>query len=172
MTAPEPSISQTVSDILIVDDQLYSLQLLTTIFSAAGYQVREAVNGLQAIEAVQSTLPDLILLDIMMPNMNGYQVCERLKADPHTQMIPIIFVSALDDTESKVNAFAAGAIDYITKPFRKGEMLARARTHLQIQTVIKTLQVQNNQLVLEIEQLKILEAELVQTLTDLRMAQE
>lgn len=171
MTVADMSTSPPLGDILIVDDQPDNLRLLTEILSTKGYKVRKAMNGERAIEAAQLAPPDMILLDVMMPKMSGHEVCQRLKADPQTQSIPIIFLSALDDIESKVNAFAVGAVDYISKPFQKAEVLARVQTHLQMQRLAKALQSQNTQLVLEIEQRKISEARLQQTLLDLNKAQ-
>jgi two-component system sensor histidine kinase/response regulator len=105
-----------------------------------GYKVRAVTSGTRALEAVQANLPDVILLDIMMPEMNGYEVCERLKSDEQTGDIPIIFISALDATEDKVNAFAAGGVDYVTKPFQPAEVIARVETHLTLRNLQKSLQ--------------------------------
>jgi serine phosphatase RsbU (regulator of sigma subunit) len=104
-----------------------------------GYHVRPVPDGLLALAAVQAELPDLILLDIRMPKMDGYQVCEHLKADALTRDIPIIFISALDATEDKVRAFQAGGVDYVTKPFQAAEVLARLETHLALQRLQKQL---------------------------------
>ena len=118
--------------ILVVDDRIENLELLSSILTKAGYEVRRAINGSTALMGVQSASPDLILLDINMPDMNGYEVCRQLKQDPKHQEIPIIFISALDDGLDKVKAFSAGGIDYISKPFEMMEVLSRIENHLQI----------------------------------------
>jgi two-component system, NtrC family, sensor kinase len=159
-------------NIMIVDDQLDNLRLLTEILTAEGFKVRKAVNGNRALEAAQLAPPDLILLDIMMPEMNGYQVCQHLKADARTQDIPLIFLSALDDIDDKINAFSLGAVDYITKPFQREEVLARVKTHLKIQGLTQALQQQNKLLSTEIQQRQTSEAALVTALANLKIAQE
>jgi diguanylate cyclase (GGDEF)-like protein len=121
-------------DILIVDDTLHNVRLLSEMLQKQGYTIRKALNGKMAIMAVQARLPDLILLDIMMPDMDGYQVCQHLKADPQTAEIPVIFLSALDDVFDKVKAFVIGGADYITKPFQFEEVLVRVRNQLAITT--------------------------------------
>ena len=132
-------------NILVVDDMPDNLRLLSRMLTEHGYQVRPVLNGAQALTAVQAQPPDLILLDIMMPVMNGFEVCERLKADPNTRDIPVLFISALSDTENKIAAFTAGGVDYVTKPFQVEEVLARVRTHL----TLRTLQQQLRQDVIE-----------------------
>ncbi len=117
-------------DILIVDDAADSLRLLANLLTDAGYHVRPASNGSLALRSVRAKPPALILLDIRMPGMDGYQVCQQLKADAHTRSIPIIFISASESEADKVRGFQAGAVDYINKPFRADEVLARVRTHL------------------------------------------
>lgn len=159
-------------NILIVDDKPDNLRLLGTILGKEGYKVRKVLDGNRALDAAQLALPDLILLDIMMPNMNGYEVCQRLKVDERTQEIPVIFLSALDAIEDKVKAFSLGAVDYIIKPFQKDEVIARVNTHLQIQTLTKDLKNQNTLLTEEIKQRKLVEAELRKALQDLKIAQE
>jgi diguanylate cyclase (GGDEF)-like protein len=119
--------------ILVVDDRIENLELLSSILTKAGYEVRRAINGSTALMGVQSASPDLILLDINMPDMNGYEVCRQLKKDPKYKEIPVIFISALDDGLDKVKAFSAGGIDYISKPFEMMEVLSRVENHLQIQ---------------------------------------
>jgi CheY-like chemotaxis protein len=134
------------ADILIVDDTPANLRLLFQLLSAHNYRVRAAISGKQALEAAHATTPDLILLDIMMPEMSGYEVCQHLKADEQTQNVPVIFLSALSDTRNKISAFAAGGVDYITKPFQAEEVLARARAHLTIYHLQKMLQTRNEEL--------------------------
>jgi diguanylate cyclase (GGDEF)-like protein len=138
--------------ILLVDDRVENLELLSSILTKAGYEVRRAINGSTALMGVKSVSPDMILLDINMPDMNGYEVCRNLKQDPKYQEIPIIFISALDDGLDKVKAFAAGGIDYISKPFEMMEVLSRVENHLQIQAArlkLKYLNIELEQKVVE-----------------------
>lgn len=125
--------------ILIVDDTPANLRLLFQILSGQGYQVRTVSSGERALESVEAGQPDLILLDIMMPEMSGLEVANRLKSGEKTQGIPIIFISALDDIKNKVNAFLAGGVDYVTKPFQPEEVLARVQTHLKLRSLQKQL---------------------------------
>jgi len=125
--------------VLVVDDNQVNLQLLSHMLTRHGYKVQTVNSGARALEAVQINPPDLILLDIMMPEMDGYQVCERLKAHEQTRDIPILFISALDATEDKVNAFAVGGVDYISKPFQAAEVMARVRAHLGLRALQKDL---------------------------------
>ncbi|NIS80593.1 MAG: SpoIIE family protein phosphatase [Anaerolineales bacterium] len=127
-------------DILIVDDTANNLRLLSQMLAEHGYSVRAVTSGERALASVQVTPPSLILLDIKMPEMDGYEVCERLKADSQTRDIPIIFISALDDVQDKVNAFTVGGVDYITKPFQLEEVLARVETHLALRKLQLQLQ--------------------------------
>ena len=122
-------------EILVVDDQPANLETLTAILTEHGHRVRPAANGHSAVKAAQESPPDLILLDILMPNVDGYEVCEQLKADERTRDIPIVFISGLGDTQEKVKAFAAGGVDYVTKPFHVEEVLARVETHLALLTM-------------------------------------
>ena len=132
--------TQAKGDILIVDDTPDSLHLLNQMLTQQGYKVRPVPDGPRALAAARSTPPDLILLDIKMPAMDGYQVCEQLKVDDQTHDIPILFLSALEETEDKVKAFAAGGVDYVTKPFQVEELLARVETHLSLRTLQKQLE--------------------------------
>lgn len=116
--------------ILAVDDTLENLDVLDELLTAQGYEVRRAINGAMALRAVAAEPPELILLDIMMPDMDGYEVCNQLKASHETWTIPIIFISALDDVLDKVKAFKMGGRDYLTKPFQAEEVLARVETHI------------------------------------------
>ncbi|NDJ52954.1 MAG: hybrid sensor histidine kinase/response regulator [Chloroflexi bacterium] len=118
------------ADILVVDDTPANLDLLTTLLEDAGYHVRPAINGQLALKAATNPQPDLILLDIMMPDMSGFEVAARLKENEETAGIPIIFISALNDTDDIVRAFDLGGVDYVTKPFRRREVLARIENHL------------------------------------------
>ncbi len=119
-------------DILIVDDTPDSLKILSRMLKERGYRVRPAANGRHALKSVAARLPDLILLDVKMPVMDGYEVCRRLKSDAHSRHVPVIFISALDETAKKVEGFAAGGVDYITKPFDTEEVLSRVGIHLQL----------------------------------------
>ncbi len=133
-------------EILIVDDTPDNLRLLSAILRNQGFEVRKALNGKRAIASIQAVPPDLVLLDIRMPEMNGYEVCEYLKADPVTEDIPVIFISALDDTLDKINAFAVGGVDYITKPFQEAEVLARIENQLRLRQLQQQLLQQNEEL--------------------------
>ena len=130
------------ADILIVDDIPANLRLLAGILAERGYKIRPASHGQMALLAAQAQPPDLILLDIMMPDMDGYEVCRRLKADERTQDVPVIFISALDETLDKVTAFSVGGVDYIAKPFQVEEVLARVNTHLTLRRLHRRLQEQ------------------------------
>lgn len=132
--------------ILIVDDTPANLRLLSHILTDQGYHVRPIPDGPLALAAVWADPPDLILLDVRMPEMDGYQVCERLKSDPQTRDIPVIFISALDATQDKLRAFRAGGVDYVTKPFQPAEVLARVETHLALRALQNGLQEANDTL--------------------------
>ena len=121
-----------LTKILIVDDQPDNLRLLSQILVRQGYEVRKAINGSTALMGVQTFPPDLILLDINMPGLNGYEVCQKLKSDRQTKQIPIIFLSASNEVMDKVKAFELGGVDYITKPFQVPEVLARVETQIKI----------------------------------------
>jgi len=120
------------ASILVVDDTPANLQVLAGMLKDRGYKVRPVPSGKLALQAARRDPPDLILLDINMPEMNGYEVCEHLKADDHLQGIPVIFISALTEQLDKVKAFAIGGVDYITKPFQMEELHARVETHLKL----------------------------------------
>ncbi|TAF30131.1 MAG: hybrid sensor histidine kinase/response regulator, partial [Oscillatoriales cyanobacterium] len=141
-------------NILIVDDTPENLQVLSATLLDRGYKVRGVINGKMAIRAAKSGSPDLILLDIKMPEMNGYEVCAKLKADGETSEIPVIFISALDEVLDKVKAFQIGGVDYITKPFQVEEVLARVEHQLTIKRLQKELIERNNQLQQEIVERK------------------
>jgi sigma-B regulation protein RsbU (phosphoserine phosphatase) len=133
-------------DILIVDDTPANLRLLAQMLAENWFQARPVPDGALALAAIQVEPPDLILLDIRMPEMSGYEVCERLKADPKTADIPIIFISALDAVQDKIKAFAAGGVDYVTKPFRGEEVLARVETHISLRQLQRRLQDANRRM--------------------------
>ncbi len=134
------------AEVLVVDDTRENLRLLVRLLVERGYKVRPASNGRMALTAAQISPPDLILLDIMMPEIDGYEVCAQLKADKNTCDIPIIFISALHNTADIVRAFTAGGVDYITKPFQAEEVLARVNTHLTIRKLQQEMVIKNQQL--------------------------
>lgn len=136
LTAPNwqtPAVDlSTGANVLLVDDNLVNLRVLSRLLDREGYKVRPVHSGDQALKAIEAHSPDLILLDIRMPGMDGYEVCERLKADARFRSIPIIFISAADALHDKIKGFEVGGVDYIAKPFQELEVLARINTHLQI----------------------------------------
>ena len=136
---------QLKSRILVVDDISKNLQVVGTILRNEGYHVMPATSGLQALERVSAQPPDLILLDLMMPEMDGLEVCSRLKADPLTRQIPVIFLTASNEMEHLMKGFEAGAVDYITKPFNAPELLARVRTHLELKHARERLREMNEE---------------------------
>jgi len=138
--------------ILIVDDDLSSLRLLTEILTERGYVVHPTSCGEMALRFVESSLPDLILLDIKMPGLNGFEVCRRLKADDRTLAIPVIFITGLGDLADKVKGFQAGGVDYLTKPLQLEEVLVRVQTHLTLHALRNELSRQNSQLQQEISE--------------------
>jgi sigma-B regulation protein RsbU (phosphoserine phosphatase) len=127
-------------EILIVDDTPANLRLLSQMLTNQGYSVRAVTSGARALESVRASIPSLILLDIRMPDMDGYEVCNELKNNERTRDIPVIFISALNEIEDKVKAFKLGGVDYITKPFQLEEVLARTETHLALRNLQKQLQ--------------------------------
>lgn len=149
--------------ILIVDDVPANLQVLTGILKQCGYKVRPAPNGSLALAAARHSPPDLILLDIHMPEMDGLEVCRRLKSDETLREIPVIFISALTETKDKIHAFDAGGVDYITKPFQVEEVLARVRTHLELRRIRRELKRKNKRLKGAIDDLKNAQVWLIQS---------
>lgn len=141
-----------IGDILLVDDTPANLRLLSTFLTENNYKVRSVINGQMALTAAASSPPDLILLDITMPDMDGYEVAKKLKLDPATTNIPIIFISALNEAIDKVKAFSAGGVDYITKPFQFEEVLARVKTHITLSQLQKQLAQSNETLEKRVEQ--------------------
>ncbi|MBD3307717.1 response regulator, partial [candidate division KSB3 bacterium] len=132
--------------VMIIDDTPENLKVLETMLKQAGYTVRPAPNGSIALKSVQVVPPDLILLDILMPGMDGYEVCTHLKADERTRDIPVIFLSAIHEYTDKVKAFQVGGVDYITKPFQPEEVLARVKTHLALRRAHMQLEDRNTEL--------------------------
>ncbi|HWD17688.1 MAG TPA: hybrid sensor histidine kinase/response regulator [Verrucomicrobiae bacterium] len=155
MNAPTPSTPG--GDILVVDDTREVLQLLASMLQHRGYKVRPALSGELALQTARHAPPDLILLDINMPGLSGFAVAETLKADARLREIPIIFLSALSETLDKVRAFAAGGVDYITKPFQFEEVVARVETHLKIRRLQIELEQRNRELQQSNDQLRRLQ---------------
>lgn len=149
------STIQANGTILIVDDNSANLGVLSDALSQEGFEVRVAKSGKMALERVKYALPDLILLDVMMPEIDGFETCRRLQANPETKQIPIIFMTALSDTANKVEGFQLGAVDYITKPFQQEEVLARVKLHLKLHVLAEKLEEKNTlleQKVVEVSQ--------------------
>ena len=154
---PVPSAAQKGNEkgtILLVDDRPENLKLLSDLLEEQGYEVQQALNGVVALQAIAIAHPDVILLDINMPELDGYTVCQRLKANPPTQDLPVIFVSAFDEAWDKVKAFSMGGSDYITKPFKTVEVLARVENQLKVRRLQLQLQEQNRQLQQALHQLE------------------
>ena len=168
--------NQTNGFILIVDDNSTNLSVLSHALKQVGLKVRMAMDGATALNIAQQQSPELILLDIQMPGIDGFETCTRLKANPLTQAIPVIFTTALADTDSKIKGLSLGAVDYITKPFEQQEVIARVNVQLQLRQLHKTLEERNAQLenwtdVLE-QRVAERTAELSQTLQDLQQSQQ
>lgn len=125
-------MEQDTPEILVVDDIQANVQIISLMLKTKGYKVMGALSGKQALQAVRDNPPDLILLDINMPEMDGYKVCEQLKSDKVLKEIPVIFITGLTETEDMVKAFSVGAVDYIAKPFQVEEVCARVKTHLRL----------------------------------------
>jgi phosphoserine phosphatase RsbU/P len=147
--------------ILLVDDNPINLQVLMETLQERGSRLLIAKDGKAALDITRKTMPDLILLDIMMPEMDGYEVCQHLKADSATARIPVIFLSAMDRTEDKVSGLKLGAVDYITKPFQPEEVLARVDTHLTIHRLQREVQEQRDQLEHELKTVSKLQRNLL-----------
>ncbi|WNZ27400.1 hybrid sensor histidine kinase/response regulator [Leptolyngbya sp. NK1-12] len=150
--------------IVVVDDTPENLHVLSSMLTERGYDVRGVTSGLFALQAVKAAPPDLILLDIHMPDMDGYDVCMALKADPQTYRIPVVFISALNEVIDKVKAFSVGGVDYITKPFHLEEVLVRVENQLSLLNMRRQLEQQNAQLQQEIQERKRAEATLKEML--------
>jgi adenylate cyclase len=136
----------TAGRVLVVDDVPANVRVLSKILEAAGYESRCAANGVQGLEMIRTGESDIVLLDVMMPDMSGYEVCRAIRADAATAMLPVVLVTALDDTEERVRGIEAGADDFITKPIRPQELLARVRSLLRIKTYHDTISRQRAQL--------------------------
>ena len=149
--------SQAPASVLVVDDTADNLRLLTGVLEQMGHEVRPVMSGAQALLAARHSPPDLVLLDVTMPEMSGYEVCARLKADPQLKDIPVVFLTALSDIADKVKAFEVGGVDYITKPFHLEEVQARVRTHL----ALRNANVQLSQSYAKLQKLEQLREDLV-----------
>lgn len=153
----------TKGNILVVDDTPANLHLLVKLLTNRGYKVRPVPNGKLALSGARGLPPDLILLDIMMPDMDGYEVCTKLKANPDTRDIPIIFISAIHEVIDKVKAFSMGGVDYITKPFEAKEVLARVETHIALRNMQKKLQEKNEILEKTLQDLRTTQSQLIES---------
>ena len=137
-------------DILVVDDTPANLRLLAGMLAKRGYRVRPVPDGSLAVAAALAEPPDLSLLEIRMPGIDGYQVCQTLKSNSETRQIPVIFISALDAIEDKLRAFTVGGVDYVTKPFQVEEVLARVETHLSLRKLETRLRKANKKMAREL----------------------
>lgn len=164
------------ANILVVDDTIANLEVITETLAFDSYSVSAVTSGQRALKQLQRQLPDLILLDVQMPDMDGFTTCHHIKANPQTAHIPVIFITALTDNESIAKGFAAGAVDYITKPFREVELLARVRTHLNLYFLTEQLEEQVKSRTAELQaalqqikqsQLKIIQSEKMASLGNL-----
>jgi len=161
--------SMLLGQIAVVDDTAANLHLLSNLLESAGYDVRSFPRGTIAFEGITYSPPDLILLDIQMPEMNGYELCQTLKGNESTENIPVIFISALNETFDKVKAFQVGGVDYITKPFQAEEVLARVATHLELHQIKRQLQRTNS---FQAEQLEAQNAQLLHLNQSLEQANQ
>jgi len=157
-----------LGNILLVDDTPNNLRVLSALLSKKGYEVRSVISGEMALQAAKASPPDLVLLDINMPRMNGYEVCQALKANETTKDIPVIFISALSEVLDKVKAFAAGGVDYITKPFQFAEVLVRVENQLNLRNLQRLLEEQNQRLVKEVSDRQVAETALQASEVELR----
>jgi len=161
VSAPKGN-DQAQETILLVDDNPTNLQMLYQLLEkSVASKLLVAKNGETALAIARKTRPDLILLDIMMPGIDGFEVCRRLKADPATVPIPVIFLSALDETADKVKGLQLGAVDYVSKPFQAEEVVARVNTHLTIHRLNREVQEQRDQLEHELKVVSELQRELL-----------
>ena len=164
------SIDNNSQSILIVDDNILNLELLAKILSRGNFKVSTAIDGIEALKQIEKHLPELIILDVMMPNLDGFETCQRLKESSSTSDIPIIFMTALSEIENKVKGFSLGAVDYITKPFQRQELLVRVKSQLELGNFRKTLEAQNHLLKIEIDKKYQAEVSLLGTNEQLEIA--
>ena len=151
-----------IEEIMVVDDSIFNLTLMSDILNAAGYKVRTAKNGAIALEYIEEKKPDMILLDVNMPGLSGYEVCQKIKDNKLNKDIPVIFVSALTESEDKITGFNAGGVDFISKPFNPKEVLVRVKTHLNLIRLQKQLTEKNVELEDALKSLKVLQMKLIQ----------
>ena len=159
-------------DLLLVDDDASALQIMQSLLSAEGYEIRGALNGQTALLFAKESPPDLILLDVRLPDMDGYQICRELRDDPKTAGIPVIFISGLEDVGHKIKGFTAGGVDFVTKPFQAEELLARVGTHLSLRRLQVKIEEQNARLEEEVRKTKKAHQEVKEADEALRRANE
>ncbi|MDB5333717.1 MAG: hypothetical protein JWP03_4868, partial [Phycisphaerales bacterium] len=169
MTAVDPILA---TQILVVDDTPANLDLLTQVLEGQGYRVLAAPSGEVALRVAARALPDLVLLDVMMGDLDGYETCRRLKADALTRDIPVLFISARDEVLSLIEGFRAGAVDYITKPFREEEVLARVHTHVSLSRLAHELRTKNQELEQRSQELVAANQKLKEEATQRRKAED
>src|SRR5215217_6071571 len=167
---PGESLVSAGQTILIIDDNPTNLTVVGEFLSRQGFQVMTALSGELGLELARNDQPDLIVLDVLLPGINGFETCRRLKADERTKTIPVIFTTIMTSVEDKLTGFAAGGVDYITKPFHYEEILARVGTHLRIRQLTRSLQQRNAQLQATEEMLHQQNAQLQATQAELRQA--
>lgn len=148
-------MSSDAGKIVVADDAAVNRMLLTGILEQAGYEVRTAVDGRDALRLIESEPPDLVLLDVQMPEMSGYEVCSVMRSKPRLAPIPVVFISALDSVDEKVKAFEAGGNDYVTKPFEPAEVLARVSGQVKIFRLNRELRLRNAELQRKNEQMAL-----------------
>ncbi len=169
---PEAQIDSTQPQILCIDDTPANLKILRAILEPLGYQVLVASNGKTALQIAQGTTADLILLDVVMPGMDGYTVCRKLREDEATKHIPVIFITIKEEKESVVAAFQSGGVDYIIKPFYEEEVLLRVQTHLEIARLTKDLLTKNRMLEQQAAELTKANEQLLLEITKRQQAEE
>ena len=160
------------STILIVDDNPINMKLAVSVLESYNFNILVSMNGKSCLKQAIDNSPDIILLDVLMPGIDGFETCKRLKANPKTRDIPVIFMTALSDTKDKITGFEVGAVDYVTKPIKIDEVLARVKVHIQLRKLTKKLNTKNVLLQAEIQQRIIAEGKLKQTLQKLQVAQK
>lgn len=146
--------------ILVVDDNPENLRVLSALLEKEGYEVRVATNGKQALETIEIAEPDLVLLDVHLPEMNGLEVCRVIHEDPRHDNLPIVFLSALGDSFNKLQGFEAGGVDYMTKPFHAEEVTVRVRHHLELRAKLQELEHLKRQVAEQAEEIERLKSEL------------
>lgn len=158
--------------VLVVDDDPVNLQVISESLGEQPFEVAYAMDGETALEQIAREIPDLVILDALMPGMNGFAICKQLKADPATRDIPVLFMTALADVKDRLHGFALGAADYLTKPFEQQELLARVKTHLTLRLTLRALSEKNAALEVELEARRLAEAEKAALLQKIHEAHE